>query len=104
MCLSLCAGILGNFELLDTNMDGSLDQDEFSAYFGGATDYVFTIFYKLDADSDQVVSKQEIENAIHMLANPTTGDSQMASPTAHTSEENKTPEDLLAEYINNERN
>lgn len=103
MCLSLCADILYNFERLDTNMDHGLNQNEFSVYFGGFTDYVYTIFYRLDADDDQLVTRPEIQNAIRMLAEQATGDSvpQPGNPTAPTSEEAKTPEDLLAEYINN---
>ena len=106
MCLSLCADILNNFQRLDTNADGSLNQNEFSVYFGGFADYVFTIFSRLDADGDQLVTRPEIQNAIRMLAEPTTGDSVHAQPglAAPTSEEAKTPEDLLAEYINSGTN
>ena len=91
-CFSYSVDIWKNFGFLDTDENSALDYAEFSSYIGDIESAQY-IFQRVDTDSDEFLTRQEILNAVRVLeqlisesteAPPDSIDSDSASPSDTT--------------------
>ena len=91
-CFSYSVDIWKNFGFLDTDENSALDYAEFSSYIGDIESAQY-IFQRVDTDSNEFLTRQEILNAVRVLeqlisesteAPPDSTDSDSASPSDTT--------------------
>jgi len=82
-------GLLTNFDSLDLNVDGRLDDTEFLQYFPGG----LQVFDMLDLNHDTFVTPDEIDHVLQRLeakqgegTEPNTGDLEEGGDSIYTAE------------------